>query len=44
VVGSFVFRPDGNYAAALAELAEGIRRGIERGGDPAQTAGPSSTA
>jgi ribulose-phosphate 3-epimerase len=28
VVGSGVFRPDGNYAAALAELAEGIRRGL----------------
>ncbi len=27
VVGSGVFRPDGNYAAALAELAEEIRRG-----------------
>jgi ribulose-phosphate 3-epimerase len=32
VVGSAVFRPDGNYAAALAELAEGARRGSERGG------------
>jgi ribulose-phosphate 3-epimerase len=31
VVGSAVFRPDGNYAAALAELAEGARRGSERG-------------
>ncbi len=40
VVGSGVFRPDGNYAAALAELAEGIRRGSERGSAPATTAGP----
>lgn len=32
VVGSFVLRqPDGNYAAALAELADGIGRGSERG-------------
>jgi ribulose-phosphate 3-epimerase len=42
VVGSGVFRADGNYAAALAELAEGIRRGSERGSAPAQTAGPPS--
>jgi len=42
VVGSGVFRPDGNYAAALAELAEGIRRGSERGSAPAQSAGPPS--
>jgi ribulose-phosphate 3-epimerase len=33
VAGSSVFRGDGNYAAALAELAEGARRGSERGGD-----------
>jgi ribulose-phosphate 3-epimerase len=32
VAGSSVFRGDGNYAAALAELAEGARRGSERGG------------
>jgi ribulose-phosphate 3-epimerase len=38
VVGSGVFRPDGNYAAALAELAEGIRRGLERGSAPASPA------
>ncbi len=29
VAGSAVFRSDGNYAAALAELAEGARRGSE---------------
>ena len=40
VVGSGVFRPDGNYAAALAELAEAIRRGRERGSAPARSAGP----
>jgi ribulose-phosphate 3-epimerase len=38
VAGSAVFRNPGNYAAALAELAEGARRGIERGGDSAPTA------
>ena len=32
VVGSATFRPDGNYAAALAEVAEAARRGLERGG------------
>jgi ribulose-phosphate 3-epimerase len=32
VAGSAVFRNDGNYAAALAELADGARRGSERGG------------
>jgi ribulose-phosphate 3-epimerase len=32
VAGSSVFRSDGNYAAALAELAEGARRGSLRGG------------
>ena len=42
VVGSGVFRPDGNYAAALAELAQGIRRGSERGSAPAPPAGPPS--
>ena len=42
VVGSGVFRADGNYAAALAELAEGIRRGSERGSAPAHPAGPPS--
>jgi len=29
VAGSAVFRKDGNYAAALAELAQGARRGSE---------------
>ena len=29
VAGSAVFRNDGNYAAALAELVQGARRGIE---------------
>ncbi len=42
VVGSGVFRPDGNYAAALAELAEGIHRGLERGKGSASSAGSSS--
>jgi ribulose-phosphate 3-epimerase len=42
VVGSGVFRADGNYAAALAELAEGIRRGSERGSAPVRPAGPPS--
>jgi ribulose-phosphate 3-epimerase len=32
VAGSAVFRKPGNYAAALAELAEGARRGSERVG------------
>jgi ribulose-phosphate 3-epimerase len=42
VAGSAVFRKDGNYAAALAELAEGIRRGGQRGSAPAKLAGPPS--
>jgi ribulose-phosphate 3-epimerase len=42
VVGSATFRKDGNYAAALAEVAEAARRGIERGGSPVATAGPPS--
>jgi ribulose-phosphate 3-epimerase len=42
VAGSAVFRRDGNYAAALAELAEGARRGSARGGAPARKAGPTS--
>ncbi len=33
VAGSAVFRKDGNYAAALAELAEAASRGTERGRD-----------
>jgi ribulose-phosphate 3-epimerase len=43
VAGSSVFRSDGNYAAALAELAEGARRGSVRGGGPGPRSG-SSTA
>ncbi len=39
VVGTGVFRPDGNYAAALAELAQEIRRGSQRGSVPTETAG-----
>jgi ribulose-phosphate 3-epimerase len=42
VAGSAVFREDGNYAASLAELAEGIRRGGQRGSAPAELAGPPS--
>ncbi|WP_435016086.1 ribulose-phosphate 3-epimerase [Tundrisphaera sp. TA3] len=42
VAGSGVFRSDGNYAAALAELAEGIRLGSERGRAPSPPAGPRS--
>ncbi len=37
VAGSAVFRPDGNYAAALAELARGARRGGEKGDAQAPT-------
>ncbi len=42
VVGSAMFRSDRNYAAALAELAEGARRGIPRGGGPIPLSGPPS--
>jgi ribulose-phosphate 3-epimerase len=42
VAGSSVFRSDGNYAAALAELAEGARRGGKRGGG--SISGSSSTS
>ena len=42
VAGSAVFRPDGNYAAALAELARGARRGGERGEATAPKAGATS--
>ncbi len=42
VAGSAVFRPDGNYAAALAELAQGARRGVERGEPRAPRAGAAS--
>ena len=41
VVGSGVFRPDGDYAGALAELNAAIRRGTERGGAPAGPAAPA---
>jgi ribulose-phosphate 3-epimerase len=41
VAGSAVFRADGNYAAALTELAESARRGHERGEGPARAAGAS---
>ncbi|MEO6808144.1 MAG: ribulose-phosphate 3-epimerase [Isosphaeraceae bacterium] len=34
VVGSATFRPDGNYAAALGEVSEAARRGLQRGGPP----------
>ena len=45
VAGSAVFRAGGgNYAAALAELAEAARRGHDRGGAPAAGAGPPSHA
>jgi ribulose-phosphate 3-epimerase len=36
VVGSATFRPDGNYAAALAEVAQAARRGLSRGGPAAE--------
>ncbi|MBI1832868.1 MAG: ribulose-phosphate 3-epimerase [Planctomycetes bacterium] len=39
VAGSAIFRPDGNYAAALAELAESARRGLNSGISPADAAG-----
>ncbi len=42
VAGSAVFRPDGDYAAALAELAQGARRGHRRGGGPAPGPGAPS--
>jgi ribulose-phosphate 3-epimerase len=42
VAGSAVFRSKGNYAAALAELAEGARRGMRRGGEPNSPSGPPS--
>jgi ribulose-phosphate 3-epimerase len=40
VAGSSVFRADGNYAAALAELVEGARRGAQRGSGAAPNAAP----
>jgi ribulose-phosphate 3-epimerase len=42
VAGSAVFRSDGNYAAALAELAEGARRGLLGGGRPDSAIRPPS--
>lgn len=42
VVGSATWRPDGNYAAALAEVAEAARRGLTGGGAPADAAGTTS--
>ena len=42
VVGSGVFRPDGNYTAALTELNEAIQQGTERGSAPAIPAGSPS--
>jgi iron complex transport system substrate-binding protein len=44
VAGSAVFRNDGNYAAALAELAEGARRDGPRGGGPIDPSGTPSPA
>jgi ribulose-phosphate 3-epimerase len=43
IAGSAVFRPDGDHAVALAELAGGIDRGLDllRGGTPAPADGPS---
>jgi ribulose-phosphate 3-epimerase len=38
VAGSAAFRKPGNYAEALAELADGARRGSQRGGGSAPTA------
>lgn len=42
VVGSATFRSDGDYGAALAEVAEAARRGLKRGSGP--TTGSPSTA
>ena len=42
VAGSAVFRRDGDYHSALAELAEAARRGGERGGGPAPRAATPS--
>lgn len=48
VVGSATFRSDGNYGAALADLAAGVRRGrslaAERGGEPVPKTGPTKPA
>lgn len=42
VVGSAIFRPDGNYAAALAEVAEAARRDGSTGGRAPGAGAPSS--
>ncbi len=43
VVGSATYRADGNYAAALAEVAEAARRGIERGEAHSDTSSEASS-
>ena len=42
VAGSAVFRNHGNYAASLAELVQGARRGRQRGGGPVPKTEPPS--
>ena len=44
VVGSGVFRPDHDYAAALGELNLAIQQGLERGSAPASPAGSPAPA
>ena len=48
VVGSATFRSDGDYGAALGEIAAGVRRGLaliaERGGEPVPKTGPTKPA
>ena len=44
VAGSAVFRKDGNYAAALADLVQGARRGSTGGGGSSKLGGPTSLA
>ena len=44
IAGSAVFRPDGNYAAALSELTAGARRGLDRGEGSGGTPGPARPA
>lgn len=41
VAGSAIFRPDGNYAAALTELVEAARRGCPSGGGTPGAGGSS---
>jgi ribulose-phosphate 3-epimerase len=41
VVGSAIFRPDGNYAEALTEVVEAARRGLQCGGGSPGTGGSS---